>query len=72
MAIRTSGDHGLAQVRSMTCKIISAGAIDWCETHDKPLTRELDDGTRVCKLYKKDPLAYVPPQFHRLFREGSQ
>lgn len=56
----------------MTCKIISAGAIDWCETHDKPLTRELDDGTRVCKLYKKDPLAYVPPQFHRLFREGSQ
>jgi hypothetical protein len=47
----------------MTCKIVSAGAIDWCQTHNKPLTR-------VCRLYgKKDPLGHIPPQFN-IGREG--
>ena len=47
----------------MTCKVISAGAIDWCETHNKPLTRVLDDGTRVCRQYgKKNLLRRIPSQ----------
>jgi hypothetical protein len=52
----------------MICKIVGAGAIDWCQTHNKPLTRELEDGTRVCRQYKKEPLKYIPPQYYRFDR----
>lgn len=54
----------------MICAIVQAGAIDWCGTHNKPLTKELEDGTPVCRMYKPDkPLKYIPPQFHITNRE---
>lgn len=53
----------------MTCLVVEAGAIDWCKTHDKPLTKELKDGTPVCRMYRPQPLTHIPGQFFILGRE---